>query len=204
MPHNRTRTWVGLAILAITIPAVGTYYAETRSGERQAGEIRIARRQDASNEAVAPTVSAPSRDYRAALEKALARSGPRLPTEALPGTDDDPTFDLDPYGTDAPEEGTVASDDTPEPIADLAPANPTEPATSDENPAPVAAAANPEPVADLASTGEMSDRDVYTLVANNLSAEDRDEFVRAYAAMTPGQRADLLDGFRQQIQGNDR
>ena len=48
----------------------------------------------------------------------------------------------------------------------------------------------------------MSDSDVYRLVVNNLSQERRDDFVRAYSAMSEEQRSSLLDSFRQQIQGN--
>lgn len=202
MPHNRTRLWVGAAIVAVTIPAVGTYYYRTDAQDLRGTPITVANRRDATDAQTTPIVSntvairRSPRDYEAELNALLARQGTTTRQEPLAGSDDDPNFDVD-VMDDNSEGQTV--------VTPSQPADPTTDASSDSQATvatmpgvPVDAA--PDVVANVAASGELSDGDVYRIVASNLSGDDRDDFVRAYAVMTPDQRADLIDGFRDQIE----
>ncbi len=205
MPHNRTRFWVGVAIAGITIPAVGTYYYGSATQGLRGTPISAARRSDATGQPTDPidvariALRRAPRDYQAELDAVLARQGATTTPEPLPGSDDDPTFDIDPVDDAAVPSVESAPQVLPNPAADLASDAPTNVAAAGA--APVFA--NPDAVANVVATGDLSDGDVYRIVTRDLSDEDRDEFVRAYAAMTPDQRADLIDGFRGQMQDGD-
>ena len=202
MPHNRTRFWVGVAIAGITIPAVGTYFYGSTTGELRGTPISAAGRWNAVSQSTVPMdagriLRRAPRDYQAEIDAALAKQGATIPTEPLPGSDDDPSFNIDPIDDSAMPSAEPAPRVLPDPAAEPASDAPTTVVASEV----AAAVASQDAAVSVAATGDLSDGDVYRIVTSNLSAEDRDEFVRAYAAMTPDQRADLIDGFRDQMQG---
>jgi hypothetical protein len=194
MPHNRTRTWVGLAIAAVTIPAVAQYYygsaprpatASPSLVERQASEVRTP----------APgrlAIRQTDRDYLGEVNSALAKAGSHVPSgdaepvnvpliyeapvQAIMGEVrpiDQPASDDDVPSVSSTPTGRVAS--TYDPQDD----------TMDDQPS---------------DTSQMSDRTVYQLVLDNLSDDDRETFVSAWAVMTPEERASLLDEWRANLQ----
>ena len=239
MPHNHTRLWVGLAIIAVTIPAVGTFYIHPAATSdlvgnpiSAAGRTDLASRQQDSFGSGRIALREPLRDYQAEVNAALARQG-LYPSQRFDGDSTyDDVFDDDPLDPSTDAFGNVSTRDVPNAPNVLAystdgpvtaevsatNANGTAPGPATDGQASTApsmegngAAANASTTtqdayadaanADYNQPGTMSDTDVYRLVVNNLSPEHRDDFSRAYAAMSEEQRAGLLDSFRQQIQG---
>ncbi len=237
MPHNRTRFWVGLAIIAVTIPAVGTFYVHSAATDdlrgnpiSAAGRIDLASRQEDSFGSGRLALHQPLRDYQAEVNAALARQGV-YPDQRFSGDETyDDLFDVDPLdNVDSDRFGNVSTRESPSPSALLTLGNPNLIAYSTDGPvtdngngansdsssmgatngvppavanASTTASATTVAVDDYGqATGNMSDSDVYRLVTNNLPTSQRDDFARGYAAMSAEQRADLLDGFRQQMQG---
>jgi hypothetical protein len=231
MPHNRTRMWVGLAIVAVTIPAVGQYLYRPGTNDNRAQAYLQQARWNATNSVGLTTVtglrlarSPRNRDYLAEVNAAIGRQGTVFaggqaysydngpdypydsgPANGYPAADyrdvQDEMFDINPldgpvYTDDRlPDPATLVAPDSDEvaPISD-------EGVADDEGPADdgQAIANDEDPYTD-----GLSDGAVYATVVNNLPPNDRQEFVRAWAAMTPDQRADLLDGFREKLDGNN-
>jgi hypothetical protein len=222
MPHNRTRTWVGVAIIAVTIPAVGQYiYRPSTNDARAQGYLQQAR-WNATNSVNATrntnlrlAKSPAQRDYLAEVDAAIGRqgtvfaggqaydydNGPDYPYDSgpafgYPAADysdlEDAMFDLNPL------DGPVYTDERlPDPALLVAPGEVSVGETDDEAPLDEEGpAADDETV----YASGLSDGAVYATVVNNLAPDERQEFVRAWAAMTPEQRAELLDGFRQQLE----
>ena len=195
MPHNRTRLWVGLAIVAVTIPAVGTYYFGSTVDAPQGAPIAVVGRTS-----VAPLARMPG-DEAVAIPVALlddatgdhgvARADDPAPTDDFSElvASDDEVFDVAPLSEDSPR---IAYEPAPPALDPVAP---------DAGSAQVAYATE-EPADDEPVSPTLSDAQIYRLVVNNLPEGDRDEFVRAYAAMGNAQRVALLDGFRDQLEDN--
>ena len=190
-----------------------------------AGRFDLASRQTDSFGSGAIGDHRPARDYDAELATALGRQG----SSTAQGFDDENDDSLDVAPLDDAVDGTpagapngptlnvpaVAGDPNPiaystegsaaagaDPTSSLAasiPANPN-PSTSD---AGASGNGDANVFDDYGQGGTMSDSDVYRLVVNNLPDGQRDDFARGYAAMSSEQRASLLDGFRQQIQGGN-
>ena len=215
MPHNKTRLWVGLAIAAVTIPAVGTYYVRSTDDNLKKTPILAAGRWDTSN-AEKRTASARTlgRDYAAELDALLAKQAsttpPTMASSPPVQDDDDSEFDVSPLpsdeddsaiDSDLPAATSVLSDPTasPAPTKPATVASETDPTVSTDGVPVQSGLAQASPAY---PNGDLSDGDVYRVVMSNLSAEDQDRFVQAYAAMSTQQRADLLDSFRTQMQGN--
>lgn len=222
MPHNRTRLWVGLAIAAVSIPAVGTfYYYSSATHDLRGHPIAAYDRFDASsrlNDSFGVgrlAIHRPARDYQAEVDAALARQGAVIPRED-PTVSDDPIFNVDPlYFDDEPTPDDVA------PITDTSRAGSyTQQLTADETVATDGNNADdgngqvaqgdatvaeddegPAQTTANAASGDLSDDSIYRMVVANLKSDERADFVRAFAAMTPDQQEDLLDSFRRQIQG---
>lgn len=215
MPHNKTRLWVGLMIVAITIPAVGTYYVRSTDNSLPNAPILAAGRWDATNaETRTASARAQGRDYAAELNVLLAKQGasstPPIASSPSGEYDDGSEFDVGPLSADE-DDATIDSDLPPvaatvtDPPAGLAPVDPTTVASTSEPTAstddgPVQSA--PIQAGLASSSGDLSDGDVYRVVMSNLSAQDQERFTQAFGAMTAQQRADLLDSFRSQMQGN--
>lgn len=221
MPHNKTRLWVGLAIVAVTIPAVGTYYIRAKDNGLQGVPIAVADRFGPTTAATqTAVVRSQNRDYGAELDLLLAKQASTTSTSALSTptvtgayTEDDDEFDIDPLPAagDEPTMVDVAPDPQaiPNPASDLAPNDPTTVAAisganagGDQN----QGAATQDPTvqnAPIGAGGNLSNTDVYRIVMSNLNDEDRTRFTQAYSAMSAEQRADLLDSFRAQMQGDN-
>ena len=198
MPYNRVRTWVGVAVIAVTIPAVGTYYNAAKSSGLRGTPVIAA-----DHAATTPgrtdsfgggriSIHPAARDYDAEVNAALVRQNSSVDAMAFPGSDEDPAFDLDPLPEAAEEPAVVPT--APAPIS---PPEPTTDYTGEDSRELVANDVAPE---DDGQIPQMSDRTVYALVVNNLPEDQRAEFVRAYTLMTPDQRAELLDEFRTKLQ----
>lgn len=207
MPHNRTRMWVGLAIAAVTIPAVGQYYYSAQNNRLQTHPVVGSARWAASN-GIGDThgngqlaLRQTRRDYLAEVNGALGRGGSTYGSDLAlvdapllqPSPLDDEPSELGPMDFGVEEGPIVPRGDgtAPDPADEMAPplaiASIAQDEEDDDNPAlDDAPAAN----------GGLSDRAIYSLVVDGLNDEERDDFVRAWAIMTPDQRADLLDEFR--------
>ena len=205
MPYNRTRTWVGVAIVAVTIPAVGTFYNASRTKGLRGDPIAAANhavirsRPTDSFGSARISIHPASRDYDAEVGDALGRQNQKAVTldDALPGSDDDPMFDLYPL---TPVEEPLSAPSAPiaNPAGEVAQAEPIPTIAETRD-----LVTNDVTAADDGEIPQLSDRTVYALVLNNLPQDQRGEFVDAYAAMTPDQRADLLDEFRARLQGDE-
>ena len=200
MPYNRTRTWVGIAIVAVTIPAVGTFYNASKSSDLRGTPVAVANHADLTSRPQDSfgsgriSINPVARDYDAEVGSALARQNTRIDDVPLPGSDEDPTFDLEPF---APyDEEPIAPSAAPGIVPPPEPATVEAPTTAAETRELVANDVVPE---DDGAIPRMSDRTVYALVVNNLPEDQREEFVQAYNLMSPDQRADLLDEFRARL-----
>ena len=204
MPYNRTRTWVGIAVIAVTIPAVGTFYNSSRSQSLRGTPVAVADHADLTSRPKDSfgsgriSIHPAARDYDAEVGAALARQNAKADEVPLPGSEDDPTFDLEP----------IALPDDEAPLASASPIVETPTDTPSVEAPPTVAetrdlVANDVAANDDGAVPRMSDRTVYALVVNNLPQDQREEFVRAYALMTPDQRADLLDDFRAQMESGN-
>ena len=208
MPYNRTRTWVGVAIVAVTIPAIGNFYHRETTKTLHGEPVTAANRADLTDGQTASfgtrgaSVGSKVRDYDAEIATALARQGATVTPEPFPGGEDDPTFDVAPFDAADDEPPTVADEAAPR-VVNVAPPLPQ--GALPDDPLPPDATVADAVVQDTQSfdqTGmpNLSDRAIYTMIVNDLSGEERDRFVQAYAAMSPAQRAEMLDGFRAQIE----
>ena len=213
---------MGVAAIAIAVAAFGVLYARSTAPQAtsaplgsSSGKIALAgyRPQGAADgDAMRQRV----RNYQSEVTAALARQGenPTAPTSDESYADADDLFDIDPLDDveaypsptgDAIPSPTGAVHQNPVAYSTDGPVNPDASANGAGDPPPSNATAvdqsNSGAVDDYGQSGSMSDSDVYRLVVNNLSDDQRADFTRAYASMSAEQRADLLDGFRQQIQG---
>ncbi len=187
MPHNRTRIWAGLAIVAVTIPAVGLY-TRSSAGQSPANDsIAYMANGDLSNaEGTKDTKLSSGRDYQAEVEAALAHRGGQTPKN--PGT-----------------QGTIQSVQTGPLEVPIPSDSPVRTASNRTTPTTVARTSDIDPNVDnLDNTppdnGGLSDRTVYNIVVDNLSPDDRDTFEKSWALMSPQDRADMLDQFRANLQ----
>ena len=207
MPHNRTRAWVGLAIAAVTIPAVGQYYYGARNYDALQSASGAASTRWAATRSNLPegrlAVRQGDRDYEGELSVVLNHGGAAVTDDAGnryadPLGDDNPIYDISPLNyysyptSEIPDRTAVMRQ--PNLVGDYAPTDPPE-----------------EPVANLQEGDEpsvappedppgLSDDTVYSLIVDRLPASQRGEFVRTWAGMTPDQRADLMDEFREKLQ----
>lgn len=186
MPHNRTRIWAGLAIAAITIPAVGLY---TRSSAGQApANDSIAYMAPGDLNQVEGTQApkrASDRDYQAEVEAALARRGGQTPKNpATQGTIQ--SIQTGPLSVPIPTDSPIrtASNRTPVTVARTSDVDPNLDNLDDTPP----------------DNGGLSDRTVYSIVVDNLTPDDRDTFEKSWVLMSPQDRADMLDQFRANLQ----
>ncbi|GEM_PF-4619940 len=228
MPHNRTRTWVGLAIIGVTIPAVGQYiYRPGTNDERAQAAIQQAR-WNATNSVTASRSSAmrlanspANRDYLAEVNAAVGRqgtvfaggraypydNGPDYPYDSGPASGypaadysdlQDEMFDINPLNGPVYSDGRLS-----DPVSLSAPGSENPDADAVEADDQAADVAPDQTTADEATYANgLTDEAVYATVVNNLPPNDRQEFLRAWGAMTPDQRADLMDGFREKLEGN--
>ena len=206
MPHNRTRVWTGLAIVAVTIPAVGTYYFGANSPALQGAPITVVGRAGVSPLGDMPsdrsdTARVARRDYMAEVRAATGAGGSTTSDDAAElAAMDDELFDPSPLEDGDARVAYDPEGEAPDPAGDvaLAVADPMTIQAAYTADAPV----DDEPATTPPATPTLSDANVYRLVVNNLPEDDRDEFVRAYAAMTNAQRVELLDGFRAQLEND--
>ena len=202
MPHNRTRIWVGLAIAAVTIPAVGTLIYNATGNGLQAGAddgpVRWTAAGGRTRSALRLATRERPRDYQAELDAALSRQPATYPeAEAYANlfADDNPIFDVSPFEEYADDDFIYEERlrDLPDPAEELAPVE-----VEVEGDVAEDDLAIEFPPADRVAG--LSDRAVYTMVIDELSPEERDDFARAWAIMSVGERADLLDEFRARIE----
>lgn len=195
MPHNRTRIWVGLAIVAVTIPAVAQYYygSTSRPSADTSPEV-VARNAEVDDSSPRLAMGQSDRDYMSEVSSALAKGGSRVPQNAQ-------ELGAMPLIYEAPVEAIVGQ------IRPLAPpaAIQTDTVVASLPPAPANRATSFEPeedetIAVSTDAPQMSDRTVYQLVLDNLPEDDRDTFVRAWAVMTPEERASLMDDWRTNLE----
>ncbi|RYG24299.1 hypothetical protein EON82_11220 [bacterium] len=193
MPHNRTRLWVGLAIIAITIPVAAQYYYGSASRASSSLAVEATTPRDADEVALDErlTVRPSDRDYLGEVSSALSKGG----SKPLPGDTERSSVPIIFSGPIDAIMSQVQPEETVQPVyEDDMPPVPARLATR-QAPAVVPddeIVDEDEPVAEPG----LSDRTVYQLVVDNLPEEDRDTFVTAWAVMTPEERASLLDEWR--------
>ena len=197
MPHNKTRFWVGVAILAITIPAVGQYVLGSRNDSQRQLATDSARWSAGgaytTGRRLSPGQQTPPRDYAAEVAASTSRRGlvneydaPEYYDSLVPYDEYDDSF------TDEPlEPETAVTRDVPDGSDELAP---TEVATTDGT-TPVDDD-DDQPVVEALVEQGPTDREVYQAMLASVEGQDRADFVRAWAIMTPAQREEALDGYR--------
>lgn len=210
MPHNRTRLWVGLAIAAITIPALGFAFrggandgfltSASAGDDRWAAGNGLASGHSARGVRTRLTSSPMSRDY---LSEVAGMTRGTVPN-AADGTLADRTEQFYDNRLDWPEEDEdpflqgflPPVSDLPDPAETMAPNDPPEDAyAAPMDGGPMEEGFTPPDDGGYIAEGP-SDREIYNEMLANFSSEDRDTFVRTWALMSNEQRQQVLDDYR--------
>lgn len=205
MPHNHTRLYVGLAIAAVTIPAVAQLYYRTGTSPQNARreertQATLARQESRKSDAFLAsrhTRRGTERDYLAEVRAALATGNP-APVYApetmvypqmgmAPADAQGDSWSVDPYV--APEQMSLMQ-------ASPLDVTPYDDDYTDDDSGGYDDAGAPAPAVDISD-----DRLVQLVIQNLQDDQERANFRAAWATMSDDDRAALLDQWRSQLNG---